>query len=191
MKEDLHLATPPPHPSEAPIVNPNPLATTPQPAAAGTRLSLLNLDVTPLSPAFYRTSSRSDGAQGSIQEHPDESQSSTDVRESSSDAGRINSSEVALLTSNAPAFGEGNALLAPVAQKDATKRRKPKNNMSKSSSSFISRVINHEALHKRLQDRARDGLFAFANVNRAFQWLDMSSPTKVRRLAGLDGARSG
>ena len=28
LREDLHLATPPPHPSEAPVHNPNPLATT-------------------------------------------------------------------------------------------------------------------------------------------------------------------
>ncbi|AEO64061.1 uncharacterized protein THITE_123498 [Thermothielavioides terrestris NRRL 8126] len=178
LKEDLHLATPPPHPSEAPIVNPNPLATTPQPATTGTRLSLLNLDVSPVSPAVYRTISRSDGAQGSIQEHPEESQSSTDVRESSSDAGRINSTDALFFTPNAPAFGEGNTLLAPAAQKDAGKRRKPKNNISKSNSSFISRVINHEQIAKRLQDRPRDGLFAFANVNRAFQWLDLSSPQK-------------
>lgn len=80
---------------------------------------------------------------------------------------------------NTPAFGESNSLLAPAAQKDASKRRKPKNNMTKSNSSFISRVINHEALPKRLQERPRDGLFAFANINRAFQWLDLSSPTKV------------
>src|SRR4051812_30326276 len=33
------LATPPPHPSEAPILNPNPLATTPIAATSGTRLS--------------------------------------------------------------------------------------------------------------------------------------------------------
>lgn len=180
MKEDLHLATPPPHPSEAPIVNPNPLSTAPQPATAGTRLTLLNLDVSPLSSALYRTTSQSEGPRGSIPEHLDESQSSTDARESSSDVGRINSTEAPPFTSNAPAFGEGNTLLAPVAQKDANKRRKPKNNMTKSNSSFISRVINHEALSKRLQERARDGLFAFANVNRAFQWLDMSSPLKVR-----------
>ncbi len=179
LKEDLHLATPPPHPSEAPIVNPNPLSTAPQPETVGTRLSLLNLDVTPLAPAVYRTTSRSDGAPGSIKEHPDESQSSTDIRESSSDVGRINSSDLLPFASNAPAFGEGNTLLAPPAQKDANKRRKPKNNMAKSNSSFISRVINHEALNKRLQDRARDGLFAFANINRAFQWLDLSSPSKV------------
>lgn len=184
LKDDLHLATPPPHPSETPIANPNPLATNPQPASAGTRLTLLNLDVNPQSAALYRTNSRSDGARGSIQENRDESQSSTDVRESSSDAGRISSVDTPLATvnTNTPAFGEGNTLLAPVAQKDVNKRRKPKNNMTKSNSSFISRVINHEALAKKLQERSRDGLFAFANVNRAFQWLDLSSPSKVRSL---------
>ena len=177
LKDDLHLATPPPHPSEAPIINPNPLSTAPQAASCGTRLTLLNLDVTPL--ALHKTTSRSDGAQGSIKEHFDESQSSADARESSSDVGRMSSVEGMLLKSNAPAFGEANTLLAPAAQKDANKRRKPKNNMTKSNSSFISRVINHEAFSKRLQDRAQDGLFAFVNVNRAFQWLDLSSPLKV------------
>lgn len=185
LKEDLHLATPPPHPSEAPILNPNPLSTAPLPATTGTRLSLINLDVGPISPALYRTLSKSDGAPGSIQEHPNESQSSTDVRESSSDAGRLNSSDGFIFASNAPAFGEGNTLLAPVAQKDANKRRKPKNNMSKSNSSFISRVINHESFSKRLQDRPRDGLFAFANVNRGFQWLDLSSPSKADYLTKI------
>jgi hypothetical protein len=181
LREDLHLATPPPHPSEAPVVNPNPLSTAAQPATVGTRLSLLTLDSGPLSPPVYRTSSRSDGVQGGIPEHPDESQSSTDVRESSSDAGRINSGEMPPLASSAPAFGEGNSALAPPAQKDPNKRRKPKNNMSKSNSSFISRVINHETLAKRLQERATDGMFAFVNINRAFQWLDLSSSAKVRR----------
>ena len=79
----------------------------------------------------------------------------------------------------APAFGEGNSLLTPAAVKDASKRRKPKNNMTKSNSSFISRVIVNEALNRRLADRPSDGLFAFANINRAFQWLDMSSEKKV------------
>ncbi|KAK4229359.1 hypothetical protein QBC38DRAFT_114588 [Podospora fimiseda] len=185
LKEDLHLATPPPHPSEAPIINPNPLATTPQPATAGTRLTLINLDVGPLPPSFYRINSRSDGVPGSIQEHPDESQSSTEVGESTSDGGRINSSDVPLFNSNAPAFGEGNTLLAPAATKDSNKKRKPKNNMSKSNSSFISRVINHESLNKRLQDRQRDGRFAFANINRAFQWLDLSSATKAEYLTKI------
>lgn len=180
LKEDLHLATPPPHPSEAPIVNPNPLATNPQPATAGTKLSLINLDVRPLPPSFYKVASRSSGGlQPSIQEHPNESQSSTDMRESS-EAGRMNSGDLSPV-SNTPAFGEGSTLLAQGNPKDAGKRRKPKNNMTKSNSSFISRVILHEIFTKRLQDRPADGLFAFANINRAFQWLDLSSPTKVGR----------
>ncbi|KAK4654868.1 hypothetical protein QC762_406760 [Podospora pseudocomata] len=188
LKEDLHLATPPPHPSEAPIQNPNPLSTAPQPATAGTQLSLINIDVGPLPPSFYRSNSRSDGVSSSIQEHPDErSQSSTEVRESTSDGGRLNSSDGGggHFASHAPPFGEGNTLLTPTPTKDSNKRRKPKNNMTKSNSSFISRVINHETLSKKLQERARDGMFAFANVNRAFQWLDLSSPTKAEYLTKI------
>jgi hypothetical protein len=70
-------------------------------------------------------------------------------------------------------------MLAPPGGKNASKRQKPKNNMAKSNSSFISRVITNEGLTKRLQDRPSDGLFAFVNINRAFQWLDLSSPNKV------------
>lgn len=37
-------------------------------------------------------------------------------------------------------------------------------------------------MSKRLQERNSDGLFAFANVNRAFEWLDLGTSThhKVR-----------
>lgn len=80
---------------------------------------------------------------------------------------------------SAPAFGEGTALLTPQNPKDAGKKKKPKNNMTKSNSSFISRVIVHETLSKRMQDRPADGLYAFANINRAFQWLDLSAINKV------------
>ncbi|KAK4219986.1 WD40 repeat-like protein [Rhypophila decipiens] len=184
LKEDLLLATPPPHPSEAPVLNPNPLATTPQPATAGTKISLVGLDLQPLPPAFYRTTSRSGGVQQSIQEHPNEGKSSSSFR-GSSEAGGINSSDGTRLGSDAPAFGEGNTLLAPPVTKDSNKRRKPKNNMAKTNSSFISRVIVHESLHKRLSDRPRDGIFAFANINRAFQWLDLSSPTKAEYLTKI------
>ncbi|KAK3941667.1 WD40 repeat-like protein [Diplogelasinospora grovesii] len=201
LKEDLHLATPPPHPSEAPVINPNPLATTPQPATAGSKLSLINLDVRPLPPAFYRVSSNASGQglqQNSIQEHPDEhSHSSTEkLRESSSEfaGGRNTNSSIDTqqplyqpsASAGTPAFGEGNTLLTPAnPPKDASKRRKPKNNMTKSNSSFISRVIIHETLSKRLQERASDGLFAFANINRAFQWLDLSSPQKAEYLTKI------
>lgn len=85
----------------------------------------------------------------------------------------------------APVFGEGNPALVPPATKDSLKRRKPKNNIIKSSSSFVSRVITHESITKKLNDRNPDGLFAFANINRAFQWLDLSSEKKEESLAKI------
>lgn len=187
LKEDLHLATPPPHPSEAPVVNPNPLATTPQPATAGTKLSLLSLSSRSSAPLLYKVdtnrSTRSGGIQSSIQEHPSEGRPSGDLVPGSSDGGGTSvtgSARAPLSIGSAPAFGEGNYMLSAAAtSKDAGKRRKPKNNIAKSNSSFISRCIVHENLTKRLQERPADGYFAFANINRAFQWLDLSSPQKV------------
>lgn len=64
--------------------------------------------------------------------------------------------------------------------KDPSKRKKPKQGMIKSNSSFISRVIPHELMLKRLLDRDADGLMAFANINRAFQWLDLSPNGTLR-----------
>ncbi|KAJ5550118.1 hypothetical protein N7461_004816 [Penicillium sp. DV-2018c] len=141
LQDDLLLATPPPHPSEAPIVNPNPLATIPTPPTSGVKLSLVSLDPRKKPPTF-------------------------------------------LTPVTAPQFGDGNPALAapPVASKDASKRRKPKNNIIKSSSSFVSRVITNETSAKRLSERDPNGVFAFANINRAFQWLDLSSPTKEDHL---------
>jgi len=55
----------------------------------------------------------------------------------------------------------------------------PKNAISKSSSSFISRYVGHDNLSKKLQDHNPNGLFAFVNTSRSFQWFDMSAPTKV------------
>lgn len=81
--------------------------------------------------------------------------------------------------SAAPAFGQGNAALVMAVTKDVNKRKKPKNNVTKSNSSFISRVIVNDSLSRRLTDRPADGIFAFANINRAFQWLDMSSANKA------------
>jgi hypothetical protein len=85
---------------------------------------------------------------------------------------------------SAPAFGGDNTLLSP-ASKDGLKRRKPKNNMVKSNSSFVSRVIPHDGLAKRLIDHAPDGLFVFANINRAFQWLDFSSSIKAEPMTKI------
>ncbi|KAK1520507.1 WD domain-containing protein, partial [Colletotrichum costaricense] len=200
LKECLHLATPPPHPSEAPVVNPNPLATTPQPASAGTKLSLISLDVRAAPPFFYNkgastSTTLSSSLGGDIQEHPNEGRYSTEAGLSSDGGdgrGASLSDGVAPPTSSltmvsAPAFGDGNSALAPANTKDAAKKKvaKPKNNMTKSNSSFISRVIVNESLAKKLQERPTDGVFAFANINRAFQWLDLSSPTKADYLTKI------
>ncbi|KAI0459086.1 WD40-repeat-containing domain protein [Xylaria acuta] len=189
LKEDLLLATPPPHPSEAPVINPNPLATNPQPATAGTRVSLLSLEARRTPPAFYRLAAAA-ALPGSIAEHPNEWRLSNDAKLSSDGEGRGTSvSDVggpgSATAVSAPAFGDGNALLAPERFKDPNKRRKPKNNMTKSNSSFISRVIINEAFSKKMADRPNDGVFAFANINRAFQWLDLSSSTKADYLTKI------
>lgn len=117
----------------------------------------------------------------SIQEHPNEGRESLEV---GSDGGARTSTSGSVKSpvsqTSAPAFGEGNTtLLSGGGGKKDAKRGKPKNNIAKSNSSFISRVIVHEHLTKRLQERPADGWFVFANINRAFQWLDMSSPNKA------------
>ncbi|KAI0010404.1 WD40-repeat-containing domain protein [Xylariaceae sp. FL0662B] len=189
LKEDLLLATPPPHPSEAPVVNPNPLATIPQPATAGTKVSLFSLahrTPPPISGKLTSTTTLSP----SIAEHPSEGRYSNDAKLSSEGEGRSTSvsdggPSTSITAVSAPAFGDGNAMLMPEKTKDPNKRRKPKNNMTKSNSSFISRVIVNESLSKKLSDRPIGGLFAFANVNRAFQWLDLSSSTKADYLTKI------
>ncbi|KAF4125651.1 WD40 repeat [Geosmithia morbida] len=190
LKEDLHLATPPPHPSEAPIVNPNPLATSPQPATAGTQLSLLNLDArsAPAAPRVTQPSFPSNATGTYHENHSDHLRYSTEGGLSSEDGKGTSLVSDAAATSSAgggggrgiavPAFGEGNARLATAPTKDVNKKRKPKNNMTKSNSSFISRVIVNESLSRKLTDRPSDGLFIFANINRAFQWLDLSNKSK-------------
>ncbi|KAF2641179.1 WD40 repeat-like protein [Massarina eburnea CBS 473.64] len=189
LRDDLYLATPPPHPSEAPIHNPNPLATTLSPPSAGTKLSLAVLS--PRQPSASRlfrletaNSARSQ-LPPSIQESPNESNSQA------SDTGSFNANAIApspIEGLNAPAFGSDNPALAVINGKDSKdplKRRKPKNNIVKSNSSFVSRVIPHESLSKRLQDHAPNGLYAFANVNRALQWLDLNSSTKEEHLTKI------
>ncbi|ESZ96715.1 hypothetical protein SBOR_2859 [Sclerotinia borealis F-4128] len=183
LRDDLQLATPPNHPTEIPVLNPNPLSTTPQPATSGTKLSLLSFSSKPSPSPLYRLdtdkSSRTGLAQSSIQEHPYENRNSSEVPGSSDGGGTSvnDSARAAVSIGSAPAFGEGNSLLS-LSSKDTGKRRKPKSGILKSNSSFISRCIVHENLVKRLQDRPNDGYFAFANISRAFQWLDLSSPNK-------------
>ncbi|MCJ1387618.1 hypothetical protein MMC18_000461 [Xylographa bjoerkii] len=175
LRDDFHLATPPPHPSEAPPPNLNPLATTPAPPTSGIKLSIVVISPRKVTPHLYsvntRTSERSNLATYSIKESEKESRES---HETSGDEAQfppyLNGT-----SGKAPAFGAENTLLAPITGKDALKRKKPKNNIIKSNSSYVSRVIPHEAMAKRLQERNPEGLFAFANINRAFQWLDITT----------------
>jgi catabolite repression protein CreC len=190
LKEDLQLSTPPPHPSETPAVNPNPLATNPQPATAGTKLSLLDFGSRPAAPLLYKAHSNSSTPSrlhASIQEHLSEGRPSTDLSSEGGVSTSTNESVVGPVSqvSTAPPFGEGNISLLSGNSKDSAKRRKPKNNVLKSNSSFISRAVVHEHLTKRLQEHQPVAFYIFANINRAFQWLDMSSQTKVC-LSGTD-----
>ena len=107
------------------------------------------------------------------------------LSDSASDHSITRGSVTSKTSGSAPAFGEGNAALALTISRDGLKRRKPKNNMVKSNSSFVSRVIPHDSLTKRLTDRDAGGTFAFFNINRAFQWLDLSSSVKAEPLTKI------
>jgi len=183
LRDELLLATPPPHPSEAPVVNSNPLHTSIAPPTAGVKLSFaiiapkhasfqkLTRAETPVSAASGTSSSR----EGSHHEGQSGSWGSNTDSVFRPNGVEIDQAQV-------PVFGQTNPALTAIngkEPKDSSKRRKPKNNMVKSNSSFVSRVIPHEGLTKRLQEHSPEGLFAFANINRAMQWLDLSSPSKV------------
>ncbi|KAL9013338.1 MAG: hypothetical protein Q9173_001963 [Seirophora scorigena] len=172
LQDDLHLATPLPHPSEHTNANPSPLSTAPVRPTTGVRISLSRTNPRK-PPHLYKIanlgSTRSNLATFSIKESEKESRSS---HETSNDGQHAHFANTAGRT---PVFGEDNALLTPALGKDGVKRKKPKTNIVKSNSSFISRVMPHEAMTKRIHEHNPEGLFAFANINRAFQWLDLSS----------------
>ncbi|WPG98606.1 Hypothetical protein R9X50_00139900 [Acrodontium crateriforme] len=174
LRDDLLLATPPPHPSDAPQPNNNPLATTVSPPTAGTKLSVVVISPrNPPSHALFR-SAVAQGTRNNITHSIQE-----EVSSPKSDAGSAH------YYNQLPAFGDQNPALAPVVTKGNKKdqKAKPKNNMVKSNSSYVSRVIPHENMQKRITERSPQGLFAFANVNRAFMWLDLSSETKTDNMA--------
>lgn len=177
LTDDLHLATPPPHPSDAPQPNNNPLATTIGPATAGVKLSLVTLTPTRLPPQnLFRVQSLRSNIPHSIQE---------ETQSPRSDAGSTaNGFGSASYYSSALGFGDNNPALNVVMPVKGKKEQKlkPKNNIVKSNSSYVSRVIPHDHLPKRLSERAADGVFAFANINRAFVWLDLSSEVKTENL---------
>ncbi|RMZ75789.1 hypothetical protein DV738_g5270, partial [Chaetothyriales sp. CBS 135597] len=184
LRDDMQLPPPPPHPSESPAANSNPLATSAAPPTAGVKISVVSLQPKRIRPELDKTHTttssllrwKSLGLNNSKDtKEPDRDDGAADSKSEGSLFGSAEGSK----NGSAPAFGESNAALAPAAGRDMLKRRKPKNNIIKSNSSFVSRVIPHEALAKKLAERDEGGAFAFVNVNRAFQWLDLSSPAKA------------
>ena len=179
LRDDLQLSTPPHHPAEAPPTNPNPLATATIPPTAGVRVSTVIISPKKSSPQLEKSPNLRNGMFKWTKLGLNITEK--EVRHSQDSNSDASSPDNALPgtdpSSTAPAFGEGNTALTPALGKDSAKRRKPKTNMIKSNSSFVSRVISHDQLTKRLSERDQSGLFAFANINRAFQWLDLSSAT--------------
>lgn len=179
LREEIHLAIPLPHPSETPITNPNPLATTLAPPTAGVRLSLSIVSPRQGSPQLYKLNAfgnnRPDLSTYSIKES-EETRTSHDT---SSDGAP---QQVSPESGKTPAFGEHNSLLNSASGKEGLKRRKPKTNIVKSNSTFISRVIPHDSMSKRIQEHDPEALFVFLNIHRAFQWLDLSPSTTFSKV---------
>jgi hypothetical protein len=85
-----------------------------------------------------------------------------------------------------PVFGEHNPALLLVngrETKDGSRKvKKPKNNLVKTNSSFVTRAQLADGLNKRLADPAPGRIFAFANIGRSFHWLDLSAPEKSMKV---------
>ncbi|KAI9890450.1 MAG: hypothetical protein M1814_003934 [Vezdaea aestivalis] len=198
LKDDLQLSTPPPHPSEAQPPNVNPLATNPSPPATGTRLSLITINPKssppPIASIGGSSSAWSIGRRThSIKESAREGRSSSEStgQRASSDAappplanGGLNGISRGA-DGHTQLFGDSNALLAPPSGKDALKRRKPKNNIVKSNSSFVSRVVPHEHFPKKATDRDHSQPMVFSNINRGFQWLDFGAKNLAEYLTKI------
>nr|POE75493.1 putative catabolite repression protein crec [Quercus suber] len=180
LRDDLHLATPPPHPSDAPQPNNNPLATTMAAPTVGVKLSVAVL-------APRKAPSQSLWRMDSMQSKSNLPHSIQEEAQSpKSDTGSTNGFGTASYYSQTPSFGDNNpAMVAPPLKGKKDQRVKPKNNIIKSNSSYVSRVIPHEYLTRRLAERSPEGLLVFANMNRSFLWLDLTSETKTENLTKI------
>lgn len=90
-----------------------------------------------------------------------------------------------LATGNLKAYVGGAASMpqSQTSAKDGTepvKKKKPKTNLLKSNSSFISKVMTHDALLKNLDKMDVKNGTAFMNNSRGILWYDFSAPGKVR-----------
>lgn len=201
LREDILLATPPPHPSETTVINPNPLATSINPPTSGVKLSILTLNPRQVRPQIYKSTTATSNLlrwRTLGRQDTNKTKDSRDVKETkevekdaglssdtASDKSITYGSNASTQSAIVPGFGEGNSALTLTVSRDALKRRKPKSNMVKSNSSFVSRVIPHDNITKRLAERDAGGTFAFVNVNRSFQWLDLSSNIKSEPLTKI------
>lgn len=156
LRDEISLACPPPHPSEPPPLQPNPLASAPWVESNGTYISICAVQDPK---AFIRPTYMPPVSK-------DSSSADSDADSATSDA-----------QPTQPLFG--------MQARGEMKRRKPKNSMAKSNSAFISRIITHEHLAKRVAERSPEGLYGFININRSFQWLDLSAPNKAEPLAKI------
>ncbi|KAA8909940.1 WD40-repeat-containing domain protein [Sphaerosporella brunnea] len=185
LKEDIFLATPPPHPSEPPITNPNPLSTAPQAFVGGTKISLLQIkggEIQNHHHQIYRnpTVATSRDTQDGASRISGDTDEDSSIGLGGSGSLGSKSGEMAHVPEK---FGNGNASLSVATGKNV--KKKPKSNIAKSNSSFVSRIIQHENLTKRLQERSSEDLMLFANINRAFNWLDMDSAIKQEPLSKI------
>jgi catabolite repression protein CreC len=184
LRESIFLAQPPPHPAESTTQPPNPLDTARKPPTVGTKLSLVVVTHkrSPLQ-KFAGQGSPTSASSSSLVESQQGNRSSTNSNPFTSS----HDPEEAL---KSPIFGQHNPALAPIPNgkevkdgKDGPKRKKPKNNLVKTNSSFVSRVQPADGLNKKLNEHDPSGIFAYANIGRSFQWLDLSAPIKTKVLA--------
>ncbi|TGZ78223.1 WD40 repeat-like protein [Ascodesmis nigricans] len=176
LRESIQLATPPPHPSEPLHTNNSALTAAAPPQSPGTRLSLVQIKTRTPSPVALTTRGGVDDAG---------SRTSADTDENSSSGGgvipRNNNNNNGDLV-----FGAGNASLSSASGKGAKQgNKKARGNLAKSNSTFVSRIAVCDGLQKRLGERDQEELMVFANINRAFNWLDMGSAAKQEPLSRI------
>jgi catabolite repression protein CreC len=183
LRDSLFLATPPPHPSEASTQPQNPLDTTRKPPTAGSKISLASLapkTAALLKPSRTDTPTSESSAPSSHGGSQVERISDSSIHSNPAASRPLSDIEEPF---KSPVFGQDNPALTQVNAKegkDAAKKKKPKNSMVKTNSSYVSRVSPAENLSRRLNEHDPNGIFVFINVNRSFQWLDLSANAKTK-----------
>ncbi|KAI9711879.1 MAG: hypothetical protein M1828_001790 [Chrysothrix sp. TS-e1954] len=179
LRDDMIMGAVATHPAELHTPSTNVLDTKPIPPTAGTQLSVIIVAPTLSSPRPKPSGAHhvaKSSIPTSISEIPHDSS------QPGSELGPNSLTNLASGNLRAFVFGDGSASASQTGVKDSKevlKRRKPKSSMTKSGSSFVSRVVTQDGLSKRLQERAADGIMIFANTSRSLQWLDLSAQKKT------------